>query len=125
MEVLCSPLAWLGLAPHRVKAFCWAAVSGRVSTENVLRRRGLISKSISDLCSLCGKERKMIVHLFLHYEFSYFLWCQFLMKSGLVWCISKSLGDQFRARRASPFSWVRLGSSEASSVCCFMVCLGG
>lgn len=52
---------WVWLPP-RVQAFCWLTVSRRVSTANLLKRRGLTSESISDLCSLCGKERETIDH---------------------------------------------------------------
>lgn len=35
---------WMGLAPPRVEAFCWLTVAGKISTTDILRRRGLISK---------------------------------------------------------------------------------
>lgn len=37
-----SPCAavWTGLVPPRIEAFCWLAVAGKVSTTDVLRRRG-------------------------------------------------------------------------------------
>lgn len=115
-----SSLIWLGLAPHRVDSFCWLAVSGKVSTTDVLRRRGL-SQSLFQICAF-WKERETTDHLFLHWEFSYSLWCQFLVRSGVVRCIPKSLGDLFEAWRASSFRW--LDSLETNSFCYFMVGLG-
>ena len=42
-------LAWRGLAPPRVEAFRWLVVAGKISTADNLRRRGLMSESISEI----------------------------------------------------------------------------
>lgn len=100
-----SSLVWLGLAPPRVETFYWLAVSSRVSTADIIRRRGMVPESISVMCLLCNKEWEKIDHLFLCCEFSYSLWCPFLVKSGVGSCIPKSLGDLIEAWRF-PFLWV-------------------
>lgn len=67
-----------------MEAFCWLAVSGKVSTAENLRRRGLFLENISDLYVLCGKERETNDHISVHCEFAYFLWCSFF---GADWCL--------------------------------------
>lgn len=61
-----SPLMqiWLGLVLPRMEAFYWLAVASKVSTADNLRRRGMLADSISDTCSLSGKEGESINHLF-------------------------------------------------------------
>lgn len=52
-----------------------------------LRRRGMTSEDITDICFLCGKEGETIDHLFLHLVGLVFLpvwiWC-FLMLSYFI-----------------------------------------
>lgn len=81
--VASSSLVWVGLAPSRVKAFCWLAISGKVSTTDNLRRRGILSDAISDICIFCGKEAESVNHLFLHCEFASSVWARLLCRSGM------------------------------------------
>ena len=37
-----SSLIWLGLAPQRMEPFCWLGESGKVSTVDNLKRRGIL-----------------------------------------------------------------------------------
>ena len=65
-------LAWLGLAPSKVKAFEWLALSGKVSTVDNLRRRGLASMAILDIFVLCEKDCETvdclcIVNFLIHF----------------------------------------------------------
>ena len=98
-----ASLAWLGLAPPRVEAFMWLALSGKVSTADNLRRRGLTSMAISDICVLCGKVNETVDHLFVHCEFSYSLWCRFLARCGVLWSLPRSLVGLVEAWRLSSF----------------------
>lgn len=61
-------------------------MSGVVSMEVNLRRRGLSLEAISDLCVLRRKERDTSNHLLLHCEFSSFLWSRVIGQSGVSWC---------------------------------------
>lgn len=45
-------LAWRGLAPPRVEALRWLVVVGKILTADNLRRRGLMSESISEMMSV-------------------------------------------------------------------------
>lgn len=60
----------MGLAPARVEDFCRLAVSGKVAPADTLRRRGILSEEIFDVCPLCGVERVEVDHLFLHCKFT-------------------------------------------------------
>ena len=66
-------LVWMGLAPPRVEAFCWLAISGKISTAENLRR-GLLSESISDICCLRKRKRESMDHLFIHNEMASTIW---------------------------------------------------
>lgn len=103
-EVISScSLVWAGLAPPRVKAFYWLAVSGKISTVDNLRRRGIFSDAIANICHLRGKEVKSVNHLFLHCKFSSSLWCLFLKQSGVWLCFPKTLEGMEESWRHSPF----------------------
>lgn len=75
-----SPCAsiWMGLVPPRVKAFCWLVVAGNISTADLLRRRGLLLKAISETCCMCRREVMAIDHLFIHCNVSSSIWRHFL-----------------------------------------------
>lgn len=45
----CSQV-WLGIVPPRVKAFCWLAVTCKISMADNLRRRGFSSEAFSTMC---------------------------------------------------------------------------
>lgn len=69
-----------------MKAFYWLAITGKVSTTENPRIRGLLLDYISNLCVLCGKKGEIIDDLFVNCEFGYFIWCSFLCRSGVSWC---------------------------------------
>ena len=95
---------WCGLASLRVEVFCWLVVAGKVSTVDVLRRKGLTLENINDRCSLCGREDETINHLFLHCDFAAFIWKHFLKVCGISWCLPSSLVDIVEGWRLGPFS---------------------
>lgn len=79
-----STKVWLGLAPPRVKAFCWLAVKGKVSTAGNLRTKGLVLENFQETCYLCGKDFESINHFFMHCEVSSLIRKHFLDR--LVCC---------------------------------------
>lgn len=46
----------------------------------------------------------MVSHLFLHSEFSFFLWCRMIGHSVVLWCSSESIPSMLAAWRMAPFS---------------------
>lgn len=88
----CSQV-WLGIVPPRVKAFCWLAVTCKISMANNLRRRGFSSEAFSTMCYFCGREEESINHLFLHCDFASSLWGIFLKHCNVAWCLPGSLGN--------------------------------
>lgn len=88
----------MGLVPLRVEAFYWRVVSSKVSTVDNLRRRGILLDDYFDICVLCGMERENIDHLsFIINEFTQFIWCRFLDKCGVYWCMPSTVAKVFEA----------------------------
>lgn len=86
-----SLLVWLGLIPPRVEVLCWLVVSGKVSTANNLRWRGLLLDGSSGIRVLCEREMEVIYHLFVHRAYVRFIWRRFLEKSEASWCMTSSM----------------------------------
>lgn len=110
--------------PPRVEAFCWLIFSGKVSMNEMLKRRGFLFESISELCLIYGKEGETIDHLFLHHEYSSIVelvfrqeWC------GLV--IFEQFGWFVGSLEVVSFFWERVDSLETHSICYFVVYLEG
>eukprot|EP00268_Persea_americana_P007641 TRINITY_DN12894_c0_g1_i5.p1 TRINITY_DN12894_c0_g1~~TRINITY_DN12894_c0_g1_i5.p1 ORF type:complete len:144 (-),score=13.18 TRINITY_DN12894_c0_g1_i5:118-549(-) len=83
---------WMGLGPPRVEAFCWLAVAGKISTADILRRRGFTSGS--DTCCFCRRERESIDYLFIQCDVASFIWGYFLKVSGVScrFCLRSGIG---------------------------------
>lgn len=62
-----SSLVWLGLATHRMEAFCWLVISSKVSMADNLRRRGFVLEEPSECCALFKREKENIDHLFCQF----------------------------------------------------------
>ena len=45
----------------------------------------------------------MVSHLFLHSEFSFFLWCRMIGPSFVLWCSPESIPSMLEAWRMAPF----------------------
>eukprot|EP00268_Persea_americana_P066181 TRINITY_DN8959_c1_g1_i2.p1 TRINITY_DN8959_c1_g1~~TRINITY_DN8959_c1_g1_i2.p1 ORF type:complete len:185 (+),score=22.54 TRINITY_DN8959_c1_g1_i2:2665-3219(+) len=117
----CS-LLWAGLALLRVTMFCWFVVAGKVSTTNNLKKRGIVSRVISNLCLLFGKDKKVIDHMFVHCELFCFLCSCFLVKFGVSCHLPRSLAT-CSMHGGSLFLVVVGRSCEDHSVCYFAVYL--
>lgn len=103
-----STLIWMGRAPPRVEAFCWLVVTGKTSTVDNLRRRGLTTDTISDKCSLGGREIESIDHLFIHCNVASAVWGHFLKECGVVWCLPGSLLELILGMEGVPLNGYRL-----------------
>lgn len=86
-----------------MEAFAWLAILGKVSTMDNLRRRGLASGAISNLCVLGRKEMETVDHLFIHCQFSHTLWCSFLLRCVVLWCSLGTLVGTIEAWSCSRF----------------------
>eukprot|EP00268_Persea_americana_P066692 TRINITY_DN9111_c2_g1_i2.p1 TRINITY_DN9111_c2_g1~~TRINITY_DN9111_c2_g1_i2.p1 ORF type:complete len:125 (-),score=11.96 TRINITY_DN9111_c2_g1_i2:821-1195(-) len=58
-----------------------------------LRRRGLASLNILDICVMCGKDSSSINHLFIHCEVATNISSNFIGRCGLAWCCSKNITE--------------------------------
>lgn len=86
-----------------------------------LRRRGLSSEAISDLCLMCGEERETMDHLFVHCKLSSTLWKKFSSRSGVLWSAPSSLA--WWRLGVGSFHWVRCYALAVSSFCFLVVSL--
>ena len=97
-------------------------LAGLPTVDNL--RRGIVFiEALSDICVLCGKERETINHLFLHCEFSSFLWCHVICRSGVQWCSPESGLGMVEARSMALFLVVWPDAFEGYPLCHFMVSL--
>ena len=93
---------WSGLLPPRVEAFFWLAMLGKILTADVLRRRGLVSDTISYMCCLCGREMESVDHFFIHCGVTSSIWGFFLKQCEVTLCFPGSLPMAFEDRRRAP-----------------------
>lgn len=57
----------------------------KVSTVDSLRRRGMSSINLFDICLKCGKEKESVNHLFLYYVVAVAIYSDFIgVKSRMV-----------------------------------------
>lgn len=89
-EQLSSNKGFIWLAPPWVEAFRWLAIAEKVSTANMLRRRGFMSKSISDTRALCGYAEELAGHPFIDYQTATSIWSHFFSRCRIVWCTPRS-----------------------------------
>ncbi|QHO00379.1 uncharacterized protein DS421_13g406040 [Arachis hypogaea] len=87
---------WKGLVPPRVELFIWFTLIGRVNTKERLQRLGIVRQG-DNICVLCKKHVEHIHHLFLGYEFTWQVWCQWLSNFGRLWTIPGSLKEHFES----------------------------
>ncbi|XXG89386.1 hypothetical protein AAC387_Pa12g1396 [Persea americana] len=86
-------LVWRGLVPPQLEAFCWLAVTAKISTTDNLWKRGLTSSTIIDTCVMCHKELELVNHLLLHYEFTFNVWGYFIGRCGVDWCCNGKIAN--------------------------------
>lgn len=81
-----SSLLWLRLVPSWVQGFYWLAleITAKISTTDILRKRGLTSNNIVGICVICGKA--LVNHISLHCEVAVLVWSNFIETGGLAWC---------------------------------------
>lgn len=77
-------LAWTGLVPPSVKAFCWLAIVARISDAYMLRR-GIRSEAILDSSVMCRSVEESANHLFIHCEVAPSVWSHLFRRYGILW----------------------------------------
>lgn len=68
-------------------------VTGKVSTVDNQRRRGLMSDNISNICTLYRMEAESINHRFLHCKVTSLVWYHFINRCGISWSLLGSMLD--------------------------------
>ncbi|RVW27626.1 hypothetical protein CK203_099125 [Vitis vinifera] len=79
---------WGSYAPLRTRFFAWEAVWGKVSTVDMLMRRGW---SMVNRCNLCKENEKSVDHILIHCGKIRELWTLLLSSFGVVWVFPDSV----------------------------------
>ena len=75
--------AWGSYAPLRTCFFAWEAVWGKISTIDMLMRRGW---SMANRCNLCKENEETANHILIHCGKTRDLWNLLFSSFGLGWC---------------------------------------
>lgn len=86
---------WNSMLPIKVCFFLWTTALGKISTLDVLNRKGMY---LPNICLLCYKDRKSVSHFLLHCPYSMEVWNAMLRDFDMTWVFSSDVGS-------SLFSW--------------------
>ena len=73
---------WGSHAPLRTRFFTWEAVWGKISTIDMLMRRGW---SMVNRCNLCKENEESADHILIHCDKTRKLWNSLLSFFGVIW----------------------------------------
>ncbi|XWS75011.1 hypothetical protein CRYUN_Cryun01aG0048400 [Craigia yunnanensis] len=59
---------WMGLAPPKVKIFCWQMMRGRIAVKDLLVKRGMMEWNMAR-CTFCNMDIESVEHLFFRVIF--------------------------------------------------------
>lgn len=76
----------------KVCFFLWIAVLGKISTLDVLNRKGMY---LPNICLLCYKDGESVSHVLLHCSFSMEVWTNMLQDFGMTWVFSSEVSSLF------------------------------
>ncbi|RVX13715.1 Actin-related protein 5 [Vitis vinifera] len=79
---------WGSYAPLRTRFFAWEAVWGKISTIDMLMRRGW---SIANRCNLCKENEETANHILIHCGKTRDLWNLLFSSFGVVWVLPDSV----------------------------------
>ncbi|RVW34126.1 hypothetical protein CK203_084378 [Vitis vinifera] len=79
---------WGSYAPLRTRFFAWEAVWGKISTIDMLMRRGW---SMANRCNLCKENEETVNHILIHCDKTRDLWNLLFSSFGVVWVLPDSV----------------------------------
>ena len=79
---------WGSRAPLRTRLFAWEAVWGKISTVDMLMRRGW---SMVNRCNLCKENEESADHILIHRDKTRKLWNSLLSSFGVIWVFPTSV----------------------------------
>ena len=79
---------WGSYAPLRTRFFAWEAVWGKISTIDMLMRRGW---SMANRCNLCKENEETANHILIHCGKTRDLWNLLFSSFGVVWVLPDSV----------------------------------
>ncbi|CAN1795161.1 hypothetical protein LINPERHAP1_LOCUS20515 [Linum perenne] len=89
-----SELIWLRSAPTKVAGFVWQVVLRKVSTIDILIRRGII---VPNRCVMCGSAAETIDHLFWDCSFASQVWACFSSRLSMFGPLPLDVEERLRA----------------------------
>ncbi|GAU21269.1 hypothetical protein TSUD_286790 [Trifolium subterraneum] len=85
---------WKCASPFNVRAFVWQLLLDRVQTKDNLFKRKMLDAD-QQLCVLCGKKNKIVVHLYLHCDCAAKVWYDIIRWLGFNIIIPPNLFTSF------------------------------
>lgn len=92
---------WYLPVPLKIQFFMWVAISGNISTNDVLRRKGFI---LPNICSLCKKDGESVNHILLHCPIYWVVWFGVLRDFGICWALPRDMKTLLVAWQSKAFS---------------------
>lgn len=92
---------WLPPVPPKVQFFMWVATLGKISTIDLLRRKGFI---LTNFCCLCKEEGESVSHIMIHCPFSWDVWGWLLRDFGMRWVPPRDLSSLLAVWKGNTFS---------------------
>lgn len=96
-------LVWYNAVLLKVQFFLWTMALDKISTMDMLRRKGLCLTSV---CLLCYQDAESSDHLFLflHCPFSWEVWCGCAKDFGVSFIVPRSTSDLLFGWRLNAFN---------------------
>lgn len=79
---------WYNAVPLKVQFFLWVSSLGKISTMDILIRKGMI---LPNIFLLCYREGESIYHILIQCPFIMDIWSAMLKDFGLSWVIPPNL----------------------------------
>lgn len=94
-------MVWYKAIPLKVQFFFWTTVLDKISTLDMLQKKGFILPSV---CLLCYNDEKSTSHLLLHCPFAWKIWCGCAKDFGINFIVPRSLMDLLQGWNLKAFN---------------------
>lgn len=92
---------WYTTVSFKVQFFMWTATLDKISTMNMLQRKGMCFPSV---CIFCYQEAKSTSHLLIHCCFSWEIWCAIARDFSVDFIAPSILSGLLQAWRIPAFT---------------------
>ena len=112
---------WGSHAPLRTRFFTWEAVWGKISTIDMLMRRGW---SMVNRCNLCKENEESADHILIHCDKTRKLWNSLLSSFGVIWVFPVSVRNLLGEWKIKGLGKKRKAAWRLAPICLFW-CIWG